>query len=86
MSVTSYTSFLEKMMEWRKTLQKGKEYPKISFDIPHCTEPNHLTLVGLPDSYDNYFDPIPEFFEIPSGKQTGKSFLKHNTMINIHFQ
>ena len=63
MSVTSYVNFLEKMIEWRTLLQRGKDGPRISFDIPHCTEPNHWTLIGLPDSYDIYFDSISEFFD-----------------------
>lgn len=77
MSVTSYTQFLEKMIDWRQKLQKGKNYPKVSFDIPHCTEPNHWTLVGLPDSYDNYFDLISEFFEIHKWKANWQKFPKN---------
>ena len=63
MAVTSYTEFLQKVLDWREQFQNGKEYPKIMFDIPHCTEPNHWTLLGLPDDYDQYFDITTEFIQ-----------------------
>ena len=62
LSVTSYTKFLEKIRYWRGKLQKGRYCPKITFDIPHCTEPNQFSLIGLPDDFDSYFEYITEYF------------------------
>lgn len=76
MCVTSYVEFLEKIIEWRTDLQKGKNFPKITFDIPHCTEPNHWTLIGLPDSYDNYFDQIDQFLHMFGWKSNWQRFPK----------
>ena len=61
LSVTSYVKFLEKIKHWRHTLQKRRYCPKITFDIPHCTEPNQFSLIGLPDHYENYFDFISKY-------------------------
>ena len=76
MSVTSYKQFLEKVIQWRKELQNGKEFPKVMFDIPHCTEPNHWTLIGLPDEYDQYFDVITEYFDKYRWKNQGMNYPK----------
>ena len=76
MCVTSYVEFLEKIIEWRNDLQKGKNWPKILFDIPHCTEPNQWTLIGLPDSYDHYFDKIDQFFDMFAWKSNWSRFDK----------
>ena len=61
MCVTSYIAFLKKMLEWRQKFTLGKGKPHLSFDIPHCTEPNHWTLVGLPDQYGIYFEDTKKF-------------------------
>jgi len=74
MCVTSYVEFLEKIIEWRIDLQRGKRFPKITFDTPHCTEPNHWTLIGLPDSYDHYFDKIDQFFDMFAWRSNWKQF------------
>ena len=66
MCVTSYIDFLKKILEWRKQLHYGIDYPKLLFDIPHCTEPNHWTLYGLPDEYTEYFDVISQFVQANS--------------------
>jgi len=61
MCVTSYTAFLKKILEWREKFTLGRHKPYLSFDIPHCTEPNHWTLVGLPDEYAVYFEETTKF-------------------------
>ena len=76
MCVTSYVEFLKKIDEWRRELQHGKEYPKVMFDIPHCTEPNHWTLVGLPDRYDEYFDLVTGYFEKNKWKSNWQKYPK----------
>ena len=74
LSVTSYTEFLEKIIEWRKKYVSGGGRRQVKFDIPHCTEPNHWTLVGLPDEYDTYFELITQFFETYSWKNNWNDY------------
>jgi organic radical activating enzyme len=63
LSVTSYKMFLEKILEWRREFAKDNGAGKIYFDIPHATEPSHVILPILPDSYLKYFDEIEKFME-----------------------
>ena len=79
MSVTSYVEFLKKILEWRRKFVDNSSGLKcIKFDIPHCTEPAHWTLVGLPDSYDHYFRLITEFMHENSWKANIKKITKEN--------
>ncbi len=61
LSVTSYKQFLEKILEWRQEFAKDNSVGKVYFDIPHATEPSHVILPILPDSYLKYFNEIEEF-------------------------
>tara|TARA_R110000868_G_scaffold367474_1_gene630459 strand:- start:9634 stop:11331 length:1698 start_codon:yes stop_codon:yes gene_type:complete len=85
--VTSYIEFLKKIVEWRKELHAGMKSPKIMFDIPHCTEPNHWTLIGLPFEYNEYFELIGEFFYKNGWKQNWKKYPKeeHDTKYGLYF-
>ena len=87
LSVTSYVKFLEKIRYWRGKLQKGEYCPKITFDIPHCTEPNQFSLVGLPDDFESYFEYITEYIEEWSWINNQKKYTKdhHNTVWSNYF-
>lgn len=87
MCVTSYLEFLKKILEWRKKFQFGYEAPKLLFDIPHCTEPNHWTLVGLPDEYSEYFDIITQYVNAHSWQNNWKDYEKavHNEYYSLYF-
>ncbi len=88
MCVTSYISFLEKILEWRRKFQRpGMEYPKIMFDIPHCTEPNHWTLVGLPDAFNEYIDLTTDFMDRWKWKANWHKYPKedHNKQYHMYF-
>jgi len=61
LSVTSYKLFLEKILEWRRKFVKDNGVGKIYFDIPHATEPSHVTLSILPGNYLKYFEEIEEY-------------------------
>tara|TARA_S200000501_G_scaffold247123_1_gene231523 strand:+ start:3056 stop:4723 length:1668 start_codon:yes stop_codon:yes gene_type:complete len=80
LSVTSYKLFLEKILEWRQEFAKDNGVGKIYFDIPHATEPSHVTLSILPGNYLKYFEEIEEYmikhwWKNPSHK--GKWFNSH---------
>lgn len=49
--VASYTSFLEKMVEWRKQLPFLKPKNHIQFDVPYLKEPPHWMLNILPKDF-----------------------------------
>ena len=87
MCVTSYTSFLKKILEWRKLYQNGLEYPKIMFDIPHCTEPNHWTLIGLPDDFSEYVSLTTDFIERWKWKANWHKYPseEHDQMYHMYF-
>ena len=76
MCVTSYIEFLKKVLEWRKELHNGQDWPKVLFDIPHCTEPNHWTLAGLPDRYDEYFGITTAFMDAHRWKNNWQNYPK----------
>ncbi len=65
LSVTSYISFLEKVLEWRakyKDIYDTSKTRKIIFDIPYLKEPLQYDMLILPkEEYLPYFDKILEF-------------------------
>jgi organic radical activating enzyme len=68
LSVTSFISFLEKVLEWRKTYNDVIEYDehpsvrKIRFDTPYLKEPLQYDMHILPkDKFLPYFDKILQF-------------------------
>jgi organic radical activating enzyme len=87
MCVTSYINFLEKILEWRRKYQNGLQYPKIMFDIPHCTEPNHWTLIGLPDDYSEYVSLTTDFMERWKWKANWHKYPQeeHDQMYHMYF-
>ena len=87
MSVTSYTDFLKKVLYWRKKYTNAGGRKQVKFDIPHCTEPSHWSLIGLPDEYDPYFELISEFFEQYKWKANWKNYPKeeHDVAYYWHF-
>jgi len=87
MCVTSYSSFLQKILEWRREYQNGSNYPKIMFDIPHCTEPNHWTLIGLPDDYSEYVSLTTDFIDRWKWKANHHKYPseEHDNMYHMYF-
>lgn len=65
LSVTSFTSLLEKILEWRKlTQQPGDTDRRIKFDTPYLKEPLQYDMHILPkEEYLPYFDKILKFIE-----------------------
>ena len=70
LSVTSFISFLEKVLEWRKTYNDVIEYDehpsvrKIRFDTPYLKEPLQYDMHILPkDKFLPYFDKILQFVD-----------------------
>jgi organic radical activating enzyme len=65
LSVTSYISFLEKVLEWRKKYKDVYDNTgarKIIFDIPYLKEPLQYDMLILPkEEYLPYFDKILNF-------------------------
>ena len=65
LSVTSYISFLEKVLEWRnkyKDVYDNTGARKIIFDIPYLKEPLQYDMLILPkEEYLPYFDKILNF-------------------------
>ena len=65
LSVTSYISFLEKVLEWRKKYKDvydSSKTRKIIFDIPYLKEPLQYDMLILPkEEYLPYFDKILNF-------------------------
>jgi organic radical activating enzyme len=65
LSVTSYVSFLEKVLEWRlkyKDIYDTSKTRKIIFDIPYLKEPLQYDMLILPkEEYLPYFDKILNF-------------------------
>ncbi len=65
LSVTSYVSFLEKVLEWRskyKDIYDSSKTRKIIFDIPYLKEPLQYDMLILPkEEYLPYFDKILNF-------------------------
>jgi organic radical activating enzyme len=65
LSVTSYISFLEKVLEWRKKYKDVYDNTgsrKIIFDIPYLKEPLQYDMLILPkEEYLPYFDNILNF-------------------------
>jgi organic radical activating enzyme len=65
LSVTSYISFLEKVLEWRKKYKNVYDNTgarKIIFDIPYLKEPLQYDMLILPkEEYLPYFDKILNF-------------------------
>lgn len=65
LSVTSYVSFLEKVLEWRskyKDVYDSSKARKIIFDIPYLKEPLQYDMLILPkEEYLPYFDKILNF-------------------------
>lgn len=86
MSVTSYEKFLSKVLGWRHkyneiTTEKGK----LRFDIPHCTEPSHWTLIGLPDNYDSYFESITTYINKYSWKNNYKNIKQNQSEFYFNY-
>ena len=67
LSVTSYISFLEKVLEWRtkyKDVYAGHTIQPIIFDVPYLKEPLQYDMLILPkDKFLPYFDAILKFVE-----------------------
>lgn len=67
LSVTSYVSFLEKVLEWRskyKDVYDNSKTRKIIFDIPYLKEPLQYDMLILPkEEYLPYFDKILNFIK-----------------------
>ena len=68
LSVTSFTDFLEKVLEWRRKYQPllnpGGYGRKIRFDIPYLKEPLQYDMLILPkDEFLPYFDKILKFID-----------------------
>ena len=67
LSVTSYISFLEKVLEWRtkyKEVYAGHTIQPIIFDVPYLKEPLQYDMLILPkDKFLPYFDAILKFVE-----------------------
>jgi organic radical activating enzyme len=67
LSVTSYVSFLEKVLEWRSKYKEvyandTSKKRKIIFDIPYLKEPLQYDMMLLPkEEYLPYFDKILNF-------------------------
>jgi len=70
LSVTSFKSFLEKILEWRKTyediipnnLGTSEDVRKIRFDTPYLKEPIQYDMHILPkEEFLPYFDDILDF-------------------------
>ena len=76
LSVTSYKLFLEKILEWRQEFAKNNGVGKIYFDIPHATEPSHVTLSILPGNYLTYFEEIEKFIKDNTWTIVKKSLYK----------
>ena len=63
LSVTSFTLFLEKMLEWRKQYHQPNRR-RIRFDTPYLKEPLQYDMHILPkEEYLPYFDKILKFIE-----------------------
>ena len=63
LSVTSFTLFLEKMLEWRKQYHHPSRR-RIRFDTPYLKEPLQYDMHILPkEEYLPYFDKILKFIE-----------------------
>jgi hypothetical protein len=66
LSVTSFTDFLQKVLEWRVKYppmldQQGHQ---IRFDTPYLKEPLHYDMLILPkEEYLPYFDKILKFID-----------------------
>jgi organic radical activating enzyme len=67
LSVTSFTDFLEKVLEWRAKYQevyKNERKQPIVFDTPYLKEPLQYDMLILPkDEYLPYFDKILKFID-----------------------
>jgi organic radical activating enzyme len=68
LSVTSFTDFLEKILEWRRKYQPllnpGRYGRRIHFDTPYLKEPLQYDMNILPkDQFLPYFDKILKFIE-----------------------
>lgn len=87
MCVTSYVDFLKQVIKWRNDLHNGMDWPKVLFDIPHCTEPNHWTLAGLPDEFDEYFHLATAYLETKRWKNNWEKYPKdfHNDAYHNYF-
>jgi len=69
LSVTSFTDFLKKILEWRSKYQDklnpGKYGRRIRFDTPYLKEPLQYDMLLLPkETYLPYFDKILEFIHL----------------------
>tara|TARA_B110000503_G_scaffold104062_1_gene155295 strand:+ start:5682 stop:7046 length:1365 start_codon:yes stop_codon:yes gene_type:complete len=63
LSVTSFTDFLEKVLEWRKQYHDPKRR-RIRFDTPYLKEPLQYDMHILPkEEFIPYFDKILKFIE-----------------------
>lgn len=68
LSVTSFTDFLQKVLDWRKQYQPilnpGKYGRRIRFDTPYLKEPLQFDMNILPkEQFLPYFDKILKFIE-----------------------
>lgn len=68
LSVTTFTDFLEKVLEWRRKYQPilnpGGYGRKIRFDIPYLKEPLQYDMLILPkEEFLPYFDKILKFID-----------------------
>lgn len=68
LSVTSFTDFLEKVLEWRKKYDhlfpEGDLTRIVRFDTPYLKEPLQYDMQILPkDEYLQHFDKILKFIE-----------------------
>ena len=63
LSVTSFISFLEKVLEWRKTYYDPKRR-RVRFDTPYLKEPLQYDMHILPkEEFLPYFDKILQFID-----------------------